>query len=115
MFSFQELAIASDVDLSRISPEASDFDQKLEMANQLVRKWMKDPDNRQYLDEKKADYLHGQGWSRGSKGCKGNLKHEVDIPSDAFMLLPREIRNDRKELMKWVEKYHPYLMHKKIV
>jgi len=110
MFTLQELAIASDVDLSRINPYASDFDQKIEMANQLVRKWMKDPENRAYLNEKKADYIHDKGWTK-----KGNLKHEVDIPQDAFLLLPREIRNDKKALMKWVRVHHPYLFHSNIV
>jgi hypothetical protein len=109
MFSLHELALASDVDLSRIDPTASDFDQKVEMANQLVRKWMRDPENKKYLDEKKADYLHDKGWSKG-----GNLKHEVDIPQDAFVLLPPEIRNDKKMLMKWAKTYHPYLFHDNI-
>jgi len=110
MFTLNELAMASDVDLTRINPEMSDFDQQVEMANQLVRKWMRDPGNRKYLDEKKADYLHDKGWSVGS-----SFKHEVDIPQEAFVLLPREIRNDKKELMKWAEQYHPYLFHKSIV
>jgi len=114
MFTFQELAIASDVDLSRIDPMASDFDQKVEMANQLVHKWMKDKENRSYLDEKKADYIHDKGWTNYN-GTKGNLKHEVDIPQDAFVLLPKEIRNNNKELMKWANKYHPYLFHNRIV
>jgi len=110
MFTLQELAIASDVDLSRINPEMSDFDQKVEMANQLVKKWMKNPKNREYLDEKKSDYIHDRGWSVGS-----NFKHEVDIPQEAFLLLPKEIRSDKKELMKWASRYHPYLFHKSVV
>lgn len=114
MLTLQELAIASDVDLSRINPEMSEFDQKVEMANQMVRRWMRDPENRSYLQEKKADYIHDQGWT-SYNGTKGNLKHEVDIPQEAFILLPSEIRNDKKELMKWVNKYHPQLMHNRIV
>jgi hypothetical protein len=114
MFTLKELAIASDVDLDRIDPTMSDFDQKVEMANQMVRKWMKDPSNRRYLDGKKADYIHDKGWSNFN-GKRGNLKHEVDIPQEAFVLLPSEIRNDRKELMKWAKMYHPYLFHNQIV
>lgn len=114
MFSLNELAIASDVDLSRINPTASDYDQKVEMANQLVRKWMRDPENRKYLDEKKAEYIHDKGWSLFN-GKRGNIKHEVDIPQEAFLLLPPEIRNDKKELIKWVKTYHPYLQHNQIV
>lgn len=114
MFTQNELAIASDVDLSRINPSGSDFDQKVEMANQLVRKWMRDPENRQYLDEKKAAYLHDKGWSV-FKGKRGNIKHEMDIPQEAFLLLPPEIRNDKKALVKWVKTYHPYLQHNQIV
>lgn len=114
MFSLTELAIASDVDLSRINPTESIFDQKVAMANQLVHKWMRDPDNRAYLQEMKADYIHDKGWS-SFDGKKGNLKHELDIPPDAFIMLPMEIRGNTKELIKWVEKYHPYLMHKRIV
>ena len=110
MFTLNELAIASDVDLSRINPTASDFDQKLEMANQLVRKWMKNKENRDYLAVKKADYIHDKGMSLG-----GNMKHELDIPQEAFLLLPKEIRNNKKELLKWAQKYHPYLFHKSIV
>ena len=110
MFTLNELAIASDVNLSRINPYASEFDQKVEMANQLVDKWMKDPDNRQYLNDRKADYIHDRGWSKG-----GNMKRELDIPQDAYIMLPREIRNDRVELMKWVNKYHAQLMHRRIV
>ena len=111
MFSFNELAIASGVDLSRISPKMSDFDQKVEMANQMVRNWMCEKENRDYLNDKKADYIHDKGWS-SYDGKKGNLKHELDIPQDAFILLPVEIRNNKDELMKWASKYHPYLFHK---
>ena len=114
MYSFKQLAIASDVDLSKINPEASDIDQRIEMANQLVRKWMKDPETQKYLQEKKAEYIHDRGWT-GSDEKQGNLKHELDIPQDAFLLLPPEIRNDNKELMKWAERHHPYLFHKRIV
>jgi len=114
MISFRDLAIASDVDFSRINPFASDFDQKLEMANQAVVKWMKDPENRSYLNEKKADYIHDKGWTLYS-GKRGNFKHEMDIPQEAFILLPKEIRNNKKELVKWVTTNHPYLLHKSIV
>jgi len=39
---------------------------------------------------------------------------KVDIPQEAFILLPSEIRHDKKELMKWAKKYHPYLFHSSI-
>lgn len=109
MFSTQNLGVACGLDLSRINPFASVFDQKVEMANQAVRKWMKDPNNRAYLDSKKADYIHEKGWSIG----KG-LKHECDLPPEAFILLPTEIRNNKRELMKWARKNHPYLFHDQI-
>lgn len=102
------------VDISKISPFSSEFDRKLEMANQAVINWMKDPDNKAYLDDKKASYIHDKGWSIYN-GKRGNVKHEYDIPQEAFLLLPFEIRNDKKELKKWVLTYHPYLMHSKIV
>lgn len=110
MFSSQKLGIVSDVDLSKINPNMSDHDQKVEMANQLVNQWLQKKENRDYLNEKKSDYIHDKGWTKNR-----GLKHEVDIPADAFIMLPREIRNDRKELMKWVTKYHPELFHKRIV
>ena len=110
MLDLNTLALASGVDLIRINPYASDFDQRVEMSNQLVRKWMKDPVNKSYLNEKKAEYIHSRGLSVGH-----NMKHELDIPQEAFVMLPVEIRNDRKELMKWVEKFHPYLMHKRMM
>lgn len=113
LFSPQKLAMALGVDLSRINPNSSDFDQKLEMANQLVINWMKVPENWQYLQEKKAAYIHDKGWTYYN-GKKGNLKQEADIPQEAFIMLPPEIRNNTKELMKWVEKYHPYLLHRKV-
>lgn len=114
MFNFHNLALSTGVDLNKIDPYASDFDQKVEMANQMVRKWMNDPVNRQYLNEKKADYIHDKGWTYFD-GKKGNMKHEIDIPQEAFILLPPEIRNNKKKLMKWANQYHPYLFHKNIV
>ena len=88
----------------------SAFDQKVEMANQMVKKWMSDPINRQHLNDKKAQYIHDKGWSVGR-----TLKNELDIPSEAFCMLPAEIREDKKRLIKWVEDDHPYLMYKRIV
>lgn len=106
----QTLALASGIDLSRINPYASDHDQKLEMANQLTRRWMSDPENRAYLNEKKADYIHDRGRTVG-----GNMKHELDIPTEVFIMLPPEIRNDKKELWKWAQKHQPQLFHSRIV
>jgi len=71
---------------------------------------MTDPENRAYLDRKKADYIHKKGWTENR-----GLKHECDIPQDAFVLLPKEIRNDKKALMQWVKTHHPYLLHSSIV
>jgi hypothetical protein len=103
------MCIASDIDLDKINPNMSDFDQKIEIANQAVRTWMKNPMNRAYLDEKKADYIHTKGFS-----SKKGFKHELDIPPDAFIMLPIQIRNNQKELLKWAKKYHPYLFHNQI-
>ncbi len=110
MISLEGLAASVGVDLSRISPEMSLFDTQMEMANQAVRNWMKNKENRDYLNDKKADYIHDKGWTVG----KG-FKHECDIPQEAFLLLPRQVRNDRKRLMRWVNEKHPYLMHRRIV
>lgn len=101
-------------DLSRIDPSMSEYDQKVELANQAVHNWMRDPDNYSYLQEKKADYIHDKGWTTYG-GKRGNLKHELDIPSEAFSLLPEEIRGSAKEVRKWVDRYHPYLLHSRIV
>ena len=113
MFTLNELAIANGVDLTKINPYSSTFDQQVEMANQMVRKWMKNPKNKAYLDEKKANYIHDKGWTYYN-GKRGNMKHEVDIPSEAFIMLPKEIRDNKKELMRWVKEKHPYLMHNQI-
>lgn len=110
MITLEQLCQGCGVDLSKIDPRLSDTDTRIEMANQAVTYWMSKPENKSYLDRKKADYLHDKGWSVGK-----NLKHECDIPNEAFVLLPSEIRNNPKEIMLWVNKYHPYLLHKKIV
>ena len=113
MIGAAELSALTDVDFRKINPYASDFDQKVEMANQAVVAWMKVKDNYDYLQEKKADYIHNKGWTNNN-GKRGNLKHEVDIPQEAFILLPPEIRNDRDRLMRWAETHHPYLFHKRM-
>ena len=110
MISLNQLAIATKVDLSKINPNLSDFDTRIAMANQVVDKWLKDSGNWSYLNNKKAEYIHTKGWTSFA-GKKGHLKHEVDIPQEAFVLLPSEIRNNPKELMKWVKSTHPYLLH----
>lgn len=104
------MAASAGIDLRKINPYASDHDQKVEMANQLVHKWMRDPDNRRYLDDKKAEYIHKKGYSNNR-----TMKHECDLPPGAFLVLPSEIRNNKKELMKWVKRCHPYLLHSSIV
>ena len=102
------------MDLKRINPNQSLLDIRIEIADELVRDWMKVPDNLTFLRQKKAEYLHRRGWSLSRiDGTKGNFKAEYDIPQEAFFALPSEIRNHPKELKKWVELRHPYLLFKK--
>jgi len=110
MFTLSELAIASDVDLSRIDPTASEFDQKVEMANQLVKKAMRDVGFRENLTSKKIEFLQDKGWSL-------NRSHKLvgEVPQDAFVMLPREISRDSKRLRAWMKQYHPYLLYDNVV
>lgn len=88
--------------------ELSFFDLQLETANRLVYEAMQDEDFKAALHEKKMDYIHNKGWSVGK-----TMKAEADIPHKAFWALPEEIRDHPKEVMKWIKKYHPYLLLKK--
>lgn len=81
------------------------YDFKIIKANLLVQDWMKDIDNRVYLNELKAEALHEKGHS-----VAGNIKHKHIIPEDAFLALPEEIRLDKKKVNRWLTTYHPYLL-----
>lgn len=82
---------------------------KLLMADAAVLKWMEDPVNREYLKQRKREYLHTKGWSV-NKGK--NFKCEAVVPSDAHMHLPKEWKLDPKgkEFMRWIKDRHPYLL-----
>ena len=109
MFSPFELAIASDIDIDMINPSMSDYDKKIAIASNAIRKWMRNPVNRKFLDEKKANYLHDKGWS-----VDKTLKDEATFPQEAYVLLPQELRRDPIKLRKWVAQNHPYLLHRSI-
>tara|TARA_R100000306_G_scaffold61395_1_gene63796 strand:- start:1869 stop:2174 length:306 start_codon:yes stop_codon:yes gene_type:complete len=96
------IIIASPQDLN---PNLSEKDQMIHLANLEVEKAMKDPVFYQELRERQAEFELTKGMSG-----KRNLKMRVSIPQDAVNALPPEIRNDNKELLKWVKRYHPYLM-----
>lgn len=81
------------------------FDAQVIRANNLVREWMRDPENIEFLNQLKAEAIHTKGNS-----TSGNIKHKHIIPQEAFLVLPDEIRKDKKMLDKWVAKYHPYLL-----
>ena len=99
------------MDFSKINPNKSVKDIRMDIASEIIHKWMLDIDNRTYINELKAEYLHTKGWSiSGKDGTKGNLKHEFNIPQEAFFALPEEIRNNGLELRKWLKKNHPYLI-----
>ena len=104
MFTQQELAIACDIDIRKINPIASEFDQKVSLANESVYKHMNMPAYRKILNEEKSEYRENKGWS-----IKKGLKAKHNIPQEAYVLLPKEIRSNSKMLDKWVNKYHPYL------
>lgn len=97
--------------LEKLDPTKSIFDLQVDLADMHVREWMQDPDNRAYLHERKQEYLHTKGFSKGrGNGSKGNIRAVYDLPQEAFFTLPPEIRDDPKELQKWVKTRHPYLM-----
>lgn len=94
-------------DIQKIPPNLSHIDGQTAVADALVRDWMRNPDNKASLDAKKSKYLHDKGFS-----VKRTFKNDCDIPGEAFFALPKEIRDNPKELRKWVETRHPYLLFK---
>ena len=80
-------------------------DFQIMLANEKVREWMKDPECRTYLNELKSEAILTKGNS-----VAGNIKHKHIIPQDAYLLLPSEVRENRKKLNHWVKTYHPYLL-----
>lgn len=78
---------------------------KIDKANELVY-WKMSTDREfvTYLNEVKAEILHSKGWSKDK-----TLKARYEIPSEAFFALPPEVRENRKNLARWVKEYHPYL------
>jgi hypothetical protein len=83
----------------------NDTDRRIALANEIVRRAMLDTDFNRHLRDKHAEFLHSFGWSVGK-----NFKAAAEIPEDAYAILPYEIKEDAKELMKWVKMYHPYLI-----
>ena len=90
---------------SDLNPNLSEKDLQIHLANKYIERCMRDPEWVSYLKELKAEYLHDKGWSKGK-----TLKCRVQIPQDAVKYLPKEISTNTKELVKWVQRYHPYLM-----
>ena len=82
-------------------------DLAISLANEAVRQAMLEPVFKSYIEHKHSEYLHSKGWSK-----RRHFKDAVEIPDTAFWLLPMEIRDHPKELIKWVKRYHPYLCFK---
>jgi len=81
------------------------IDLKIHLANEAVKEAMKDKTFSSYINHKHNEYIHSGGWDN-----KKMFKDAMEIPYKAFFLLPEEIRDNDKELKKWVKQYHPYLL-----
>jgi len=83
----------------------SKFDARCFLASKIIEHWMQDPDNRAMVRDKQTNYIHDKGWAAGKL-----FKEEHTIPQEAFLVLPPEISQKPKELMRWLKNNHRYLV-----
>lgn len=81
----------------------SERELKIKIANAAVHQWMRKKENIDYLNQKKAEYVHDKGWTQNR-----TFKHELDIPPEAYRMLPNDLKQG-EALKKWAKRYHPYL------
>lgn len=85
----------------------SEFDAKCVLASMIIEEWVSDPDIAEYLKDKSKEYIHTKGYSNNK-----TLKEEHTIPLEAFVVLPKEIRDEPKRLVRWLKENHRYLIFK---
>jgi len=95
----------SGIDPLTLPSSIKPFEVRCMIASKIIRQSMRDPLFYNELRGMKAEYLHDKGWS-----ISRFFKSEYTIPQSAYLVLPAELRKDKKALKKWLKDNHPYLI-----